>query len=121
MTTYINASQELSMVTWGVDDAGKLTMKDNRTEDVVNDQALTATTSVMSLADNPNTNSNGLVKIIKWVVSNNGFITARVKYSPPQPIRVANVAAAGNLVGAFVQYVPPQTLRVVNWVVLNPQ
>jgi hypothetical protein len=71
---------------------------------VVKNEWLTATTTVVMLADDPDTSGTELemVKVIKWAVANDGTITR--PWSKQPGFRATNVAATNNVVGAFVQY-----------------
>jgi hypothetical protein len=122
MTSFIADSHKLTVATWGVDDDAKITFKDyQQTVGGVVGQALSSTTTVVMLDDDPNTDASELwfVKSIKWSVADNGTIFRTWNDAPG--FRVTDVAATGNLVASFVPYFPPQSLRVFNWAVLDPQ
>ncbi len=121
MTTFIAQDTAiLNVVTWYADDAGLITFKSSKKTGVaVLGQGLTSTTTIVMLANDPNTSANekGMEQVIKWAVANDGTITSPWNKKPG--FRVTDVAATGNLVGSFVQFAPAFTLRVVNWAVLD--
>ena len=116
MTSYIAGSRRLTVVTWSVSPSGIISfVARTQTGGKVEAQALSATTSIVTLTDD----EDKFVKVIKWQVSDDGTSIMRPWNEEPG-FQAMAVAASGNVIGAFVQQAPPYHLKVINWVALNP-
>jgi hypothetical protein len=112
MTTFIASSGKLEVVSWNVDDAGAITLKDNKeTLGDVGAQDVSATTTVVTLE------ADKRVKLIKWLVADDGTIT-RANKDLTLGDMATHVAATGDLLTA-VQIYPFGTLKVASWTILK--